>query len=97
MVTGYPDGRSVISKWDESALGPRPTQKEIDSVDAVALQAEVEAEEKAVAEKAAALETLADWMQRNPTEATKLLEMPAKVAVIETKVAALESTAAVKP
>jgi len=51
------DGISRIERWDVSALGPRPTQAEIDAVDIVALQSEIAAAETAERERQA-------WMLR---------------------------------
>jgi flagellar motility protein MotE (MotC chaperone) len=68
LVADNSDGNGpFIEKWDESILGPRPTQAEIDAVDSVALQAEIDAKEsdernrhewlKTVREKYAAMES----------------------------------------
>jgi len=96
------DGSQVLASRCEILISDESDQASahaiIDSFDPVQAQAEIEAEEKARAEKAAALEKLADWMQKNPAEATKLLEATAKLAVIETKVAAIEAkVVAVEP
>ena len=67
----------------EACLGPM-TQADTDA-------------EKAHSEKAAALEKLADWMQKNPSEAVKLLEATSKVTALETKVAAIEAKVEIAP
>jgi hypothetical protein len=83
-----------IYNWPKDV--PAVTEAELKSVaeeQVAQAQAEIEAEEKAAAEKASALETLADWMRRNPAEAVKLMEATAKVTALETKVAAIEAAA----
>lgn len=108
LMSLMPSGVDLeIGRMDDRATwrmtGGTPEQRAsaqaiLDAFDPAQAQAEVEAEEKARAEKAAALDTLADWMAKNPTEATKLLEAPSKLAVIETKVAAIEAkVVAVEP
>lgn len=76
MIIGHADGSEIILQWDESKLGPRPTQAEIDAVDAVALKAEIAAAE--AAEKARQ-----EWMKTAKSEVDSLKVQKADKAVME--------------
>jgi len=70
---------AFIERWDESVLGPRPTQAEIDAVDTVALQAEIAAKEAATADRILWHQTKARELVRELIRHVKAIEAVVKV------------------
>jgi hypothetical protein len=97
VVSDESDGRGLyISKWDESALGPRPTAQEIAAVNVVSLQAEIAAEEQAETARREKLRLFAEWLRTQTDDVKKKFQdMQAEIDALRGEVATLK-TAGVK-
>jgi hypothetical protein len=93
VVSDESDGRGLyISKWDESALGPRPTAQEIAAVNVVALQAEIAAEEQAETTRREKLRLFADWLREQTDDVKKkFMDMQAEIDALKTAGLALRN------